>query len=138
MAWAQAEVEINGVNKNCMPQTRLARKQQLRGTGCRAGCEVIPLCNTTSATVQLKKSMDVIRARRSTEVTARQRIETLETAASAVSPEPALSEHPRADGAKPGDSATKAESPFNARADPLNRDSARLALTVCQTPSEVR
>ncbi len=62
MAWAQAEVEINGVNKNCMPQTRLARKQQLRGTGCRADCEVIPLCNTTGAAVQLKKSMDVIRA----------------------------------------------------------------------------
>jgi len=70
MAWAQAEVEINGVKKNCMPQTRLARKQQLRGTGCRANCEVIPLCNTTGATVQLKKSIEVIHARRGTKVIA--------------------------------------------------------------------
>ena len=75
MAWAQAEVEINGVNKKCMPQTRLARKQQLRGTGCRAGCEVIPLCNTIGAAVQLKKSMEVIHVRRGTEVIARQGIE---------------------------------------------------------------
>jgi hypothetical protein len=31
MAWAQAEVEINGVNKNCMPQTRLAANSSFAG-----------------------------------------------------------------------------------------------------------
>jgi len=63
MAWAQIAVEINGVKKDCMPQTRLARKQQLRGTGCRAGCEVVPLCNRISAAVQRKKSIAAISTR---------------------------------------------------------------------------
>jgi hypothetical protein len=60
MAWAQIEVEINGVKSNCDTAARLARKQQLRGTGCRAACEVISLCNTTGATVQFKEFMQPI------------------------------------------------------------------------------
>ena len=69
MAWAQIEVEINGVKKNCMPLHGWHANSDFAGTGCRASCEVIPLCNRTSAAVQLKKSMEVIDAGGVTKVT---------------------------------------------------------------------
>lgn len=52
-----------------MPLQGGARKQHLRGTGRGASCEVIPLCNTTGAPVQLKKFIAVIHPSRVTEVT---------------------------------------------------------------------
>jgi hypothetical protein len=80
-----------------MPAAGLAYKRQLRGTGCGAGLRSDSTMQHNGAAVQLKKSMDVIHARRGTKVTSH-----VATAASAVST-----------GQSPGDSATEvAESMF--------------------------
>jgi hypothetical protein len=70
MAWAQIAVEINGVKKDCMPQTRLARKQQLRGTGKQSRLRSDSSMQESARRVQFKEFMEVIRARRVTEVIA--------------------------------------------------------------------
>src|ERR1700722_11402064 len=47
--------------KICMPLQGCVQTSTSRETSCRAGCEVIPLCNRSGATVQRKKSMQRIR-----------------------------------------------------------------------------
>jgi len=115
-------MEINGVKKNCMPQTRLARKQQLHGTGYRAGCEVIPLCNTTGAAVQLKKSIEVIHARRGTEVIAAH----VETAASTVGRRIKLGD------IKITSDRVPRPFPFTSRSVPFERNYRQSAASICQ------
>ena len=45
MAWAQMDVEINGVKANCIPQQGWHANSSFAGLANRAGCEVVPVCN---------------------------------------------------------------------------------------------
>src|SRR6266536_2484966 len=81
-AWAQIEVEINGVETDCMPRQGWQANSSFAGTGCRAGCEVVLLCNRTGATVQRKKSIVMIHMWRQPAVLSGRKPGDLETNAS--------------------------------------------------------
>jgi len=62
MAWAQIVVEINRVERNCMPQHGWHTNSSYAGLAAEPTREVILLCHRSGAGVQCKESMGIISA----------------------------------------------------------------------------